>query len=163
MTMINDQMYAWVKKNLPIPTADALIMGKGGVLLLRRKNEPEAGKWWTPGGRVMLGEKIEEALKRIVKAETGIQVDVLSVLGVLQVITPYSHTIGPIHFCCPVGEEDVVLDGQHDDFQWATVCTDAAPTIRVYVDNALRFWRNPETIRRNANEHKVPDRNLRRG
>lgn len=161
LTQINDQMYEWVKKNLPIPTVDGLIMGKGGVLLLRRKNEPEAGKWWTPGGRIHLGETTEQALTRIIKAETGIQVEVLTVLGLLQLVSPFSHTVGPIYYCFPVGDEEVTLDGQHDDYMWATECTDAAPTIRNYVDNALRFWRRPETLRRNRHEHTVPDRNLR--
>lgn len=48
----------------------------GRILLVLRTNDPEAGHWTVPGGRVDPGETLEEAAAREVAEETGIIVDV---------------------------------------------------------------------------------------
>jgi len=50
----------------------ALAVKDGKVLLVRRKYPPSAGKWSLPGGHVELGERLEEAVLRELKEETGI-------------------------------------------------------------------------------------------
>jgi len=58
------------------------VVGVGGgvlredrVLLVRRKREPAAGLWSIPGGVVRLGETLEEACRREVLEETGLEVE----------------------------------------------------------------------------------------
>lgn len=47
-------------------------------LLVQRKKDDEIfpGKWQNPGGKIELGERVEEAVKREIKEETGLKADV---------------------------------------------------------------------------------------
>jgi len=68
-----------------VAVAAAVISGKG-LLLVRRASEPGRGKWSLPGGVVRLGERLREAVVREVLEETGLLVEVLDVLDVVEVI-----------------------------------------------------------------------------
>lgn len=60
-----------------IPTFDLVIdVPERGVLIVRRKIAPYAGKWALPGLRMYKYESIDDTLARIAKQETGIEVDV---------------------------------------------------------------------------------------
>lgn len=55
----------------------ALITDESGrILLILRRNEPSAGHWSLPGGRVEPGESLERAVIREVEEETGLRVTV---------------------------------------------------------------------------------------
>ncbi len=49
----------------------------GRLLLIRRGQEPDKGRWSLPGGRVEAGETDEQATVREVLAETGLEVEVV--------------------------------------------------------------------------------------
>jgi 8-oxo-dGTP diphosphatase len=59
----------------PLVSVGAVIMCDGKVLLEKRKNEPDRGKWSIPGGLVELGESLREAVIREVKEETSLAVE----------------------------------------------------------------------------------------
>lgn len=54
------------------------------VLLVRRGREPAKGLWSVPGGLVDVGEALEEAVKREVKEEVGLEVEVGPVVEILE-------------------------------------------------------------------------------
>ncbi|MEM4733021.1 MAG: NUDIX hydrolase [Candidatus Bathyarchaeia archaeon] len=58
----------------PVVGVGAIIINDGKILLEKRKSPPAKGKWSVPGGLVELGEKIEQAVIREVKEETGLDV-----------------------------------------------------------------------------------------
>ena len=62
-------------------TADALLINKNEVLLVRRKNDPFRGKWCVPGGFVDPDEKVEHAAARELEEETGISGIALEFFG----------------------------------------------------------------------------------
>ena len=53
----------------------ALIFENGKILLVERGKEPLKGYWSIPGGIVETGEKLEEAVRREVAEETGLDVE----------------------------------------------------------------------------------------
>ena len=58
--------------------------GDGGrVLLVRRATEPLAGQWSVPGGALELGESLKQGVERELLEETGVAVEALEVVEIL--------------------------------------------------------------------------------
>lgn len=57
---------------LPKLAALAVIVKDGHVLLVKRRNDPDAGLWGFPGGHVDLGETALDAAVRELREETGV-------------------------------------------------------------------------------------------
>ncbi|MFO7273770.1 MAG: NUDIX hydrolase [Bacillota bacterium] len=70
----------------PMPSCHALIRDGDRVLLVQRATPPLQGYWGLPGGRVELGETVQEALLREVREETGLEVAVERYLGYMDAI-----------------------------------------------------------------------------
>ena len=57
----------------PLVSIDLIVQNsRGEVLLGLRCNEPAAGFWFVPGGRVRKNERLDEAFARITLAELGV-------------------------------------------------------------------------------------------
>lgn len=74
-----------VPKN-PVPAVAGIILRDKEILLIRRGREPGAGLWSIPGGCVEFGESLEEALKREVKEETGLKIEVDDFAGLVDLM-----------------------------------------------------------------------------
>jgi 8-oxo-dGTP diphosphatase len=73
----------------PIAAVGAVVWNDDGeVLLIRRGNPPRQGAWSIPGGKVEWGESLTDALVREVREETGIAVEVLGLIEVLDSRVP---------------------------------------------------------------------------
>ncbi|MGC3872892.1 NUDIX hydrolase [Halomonas sp. GXIMD04776] len=57
----------------PTPAALAVVIRGQEALLVRRRNEPDAGLWGFPGGRIEWGETVFECAVRELSEETGIR------------------------------------------------------------------------------------------
>ncbi|MCW2307532.1 NUDIX hydrolase [Rhodobium gokarnense] len=57
----------------PIPATIAAVWHQDRILLVRRANPPDAGRWGFPGGKIEAGEPIERAAVRELFEETGIE------------------------------------------------------------------------------------------
>ncbi len=51
------------------------------ILLIKRNTRPFVGYWALPGGRMDPGETIEQTVVREVKEETGLNVEIVKVVG----------------------------------------------------------------------------------
>jgi len=61
---------------------DVIIRTPGGVVLVKRRNEPYKGRWALPGGFVCYGERVEDTAAREVSEETGLRVKLGKLVGV---------------------------------------------------------------------------------
>jgi mutator protein MutT len=78
----NDRLYP----SRPLVGVGAVVWDGGRVLLERRGQPPAQGSWAIPGGLVELGETVEDAVRREVQEECGIEIDVGPILGLFQPI-----------------------------------------------------------------------------
>ena len=60
----------------PVVGVGAVVVRGGKALIVKRAHEPRKGEWSLPGGRVELGESLEDATRREIKEETGLDVEV---------------------------------------------------------------------------------------
>jgi ADP-ribose pyrophosphatase YjhB (NUDIX family) len=67
----------------PLVGVGAVVVDAGRVLLVRRGSEPMKGHWTLPGGLVELGEPLLTAVAREVKEETGLTVEPLELIELL--------------------------------------------------------------------------------
>ena len=93
----------------PIVGVGAIILENENVLIVRRGQPPKMGAWSIPGGGVHLGEDLEQACRREVKEETGLDVEILSEGRVLNRVTRDEWERVQFHYvlidfvCRPIG------------------------------------------------------------
>ncbi len=73
--------------NRPLIGVGVVVFKGDRVLLIRRGKPPRQGQWSLPGGRQRLGERIEEAARREVAEEAGIEIAVGPLIDVVDSIT----------------------------------------------------------------------------
>ena len=106
-----------VYKN-PIPTVDIIIALNDKIVLIRRKNEPLG--WAIPGGFVDYGESVEKAAVREAKEETGLDVEIIGLVGVYSKPDrdPRAHTISTVFYAkaenIPAAGDDALDVGLFD-------------------------------------------------
>lgn len=86
--LLPSNLYAKVGAYIPFVCADAIVKTKSGILLGLRNNNPDKGHYSIIGGRVFIGETLEDGMQRIVKEETGLDVSVKRLVAVFQTSWP---------------------------------------------------------------------------
>ena len=116
---IEESLYKKIKQLMPLPCVDLLILHKGRILLMLRKNEPGEGEWFAPGGRILHGETIEEAVLRNLKDETGLTPIKITKIDVMEHIWPNTHTVTVFHRI-DVSKDNVTMNDEHSEYKWIT-------------------------------------------
>ena len=110
-------------------SVDAVVFGYDqengvSVLLIKRKNEPFQKMWALPGGLVETGEELDDAVKRELKEEAGIDVNYLEQLFTFGDPNrdPRNHAISVSYFGL-VRPQDFQLAAQSDaeDVAWFNI------------------------------------------
>jgi len=97
--------------------AYAMLVNDSQVLLVHMRH---GGKYQLPGGGVQLGERIEDALKREVREETGLEVEVGPLVDFTELFffyDPSGKAYHGLHFyyLCRAKSSDLMVDYQMGD------------------------------------------------
>jgi colanic acid biosynthesis protein WcaH len=112
---IPDAFYSKIIKVLPIVSVEALIVVDDSLLFLKRKNEPVKGQWWFPGGRIRMGESLEQTLCREIFEETGLKLSDYKLFNVYSRVFPERHDI-TIAYVCRCERDKVKIDPEHSEY-----------------------------------------------
>jgi 8-oxo-dGTP diphosphatase len=126
----------------PFPTVDVVVENGPGIVLVRRRNEPLG--WALPGGFVDVGEPVERAAVREILEETGLDVQLETLLYVYSdpARDPRFHTMTIVF----VGRAEGTPRGGDDAAEARAFPVDALPSPIVFdhqviIDDYLRFRR----------------------
>jgi len=128
--MLNTKNFSDIIQNTPLISIDLIVTNHvNEVLLGKRVNEPAKSFWFVPGGRIYKDENLEEAYKRIVQNELGIN----SNLSQAKFYGLYEHFYDNNVFNNEFGTHYVVLahklmidaeikvNNQHEAYRWFDV------------------------------------------
>lgn len=106
----------------PIPTVGALIRDESGRMLLF-KTAKWSGLWGIPGGKIEWGEHSEDALRREVREETGLEIDRIQFVMVQDSVASTefyreAHFILLNYTCVALPGQSVTLNEEAQDFAW---------------------------------------------
>jgi 8-oxo-dGTP diphosphatase len=102
------------------PTLAVGAVAKAGhaLLLVRRGQAPERGRWSLPGGRVEPGELLSAAVERETAEETGLVVRCGALVGWAERIGPTHHFVILDFEVALQGDQVPVAGGDADEVAW---------------------------------------------
>ena len=112
------------KQRYPEPTVGALIFNQDDeILLIQGKKFHDT--YVIPGGHIEVGETIEEALRREIKEETGLEIDDIQLLSLQEsIFNPHYHEKRHflyLDFTCRTDSVHVVLNEESQAYVWVAV------------------------------------------
>ncbi len=133
------------KQKYPEVTTGGLIFNPKGEIFLMKAHK-WGNKYVIPGGHVELGEKIVDAFKREIREETGLRVQDIRFIYVLEFIfgkgiKGKKHFICFVH-ACKTKDRKVKLDNEGINYIWATPKKALTLPIEPYVkESILKYFK----------------------
>jgi ADP-ribose pyrophosphatase YjhB (NUDIX family) len=108
-----------IYSRVPRLCVEVVLMRNDSILLIRRTIEPAIGQWHTPGGTVLKGENLEQAVIRVAREELGVRVKVGKFLGIIEYksyTNHYSQDISLVFTVKARSFKEIDLDGHADKY-----------------------------------------------
>ncbi len=131
------------QQQFPEPTVGALIIGPQDKLFLMRSHKWR-GEYVVPGGHIELGERMEDALKREVREETGLDIYDVQFLCWQEFIYDDAfwkkrHFIF-FDYVCRTDETEATLNDEAEAYMWITPQEALALPVEPYTARAIREY-----------------------
>jgi 8-oxo-dGTP diphosphatase len=128
-----------------VPCVGAIITDQAGrLLLIRRRNEPGAGLWSLPGGRIEPGETDQQAVVREVREETSLVVTCGALAGAVERPGLAGRVLDIRDYLVSVTGGEVAAGDDAADARWVTppeaAALDAAGQLTDGLVAALTSW-----------------------
>lgn len=105
-----------------------LIQRNGDFLLTSRpQGKAYAGYWEFPGGKLEVGETVEQALVRELQEELGIEVTQLTLWR--ETMVDYPHALVRLHFCKVTGWRGELQMREQQSYAWQRLPVAVAPVL----------------------------------
>ena len=110
--------------NIPVEKCSekGIVVFKQKVLLMKRvrPSSDGLGYWELPGGGLEYGETPNESLKRELKEETGLTIDVVKPAYTFTKIRKDYQTVG-IGYLASTDDDHVSISFEHTDYKWCPI------------------------------------------
>ena len=131
------------KQERPAVTVGALIFNPEGKMLLVKSHKWK-GKYVVPGGHIELGEKAEEALKREIMEETGLEIyEIMFIMYQDFVFDDLywkrKHFVF-LDFSCKSRSSNVRLNGEAQEYVWVLPEDALDMDTEPYTKNTIREY-----------------------
>lgn len=81
---LSKEEFDLIYSKVPRLCVEVVLKTDKGIVLTKRSIEPFKNYWHLPGGTVLFGESLEDAVRGVAMEELGVEVEVIKMLGVLQ-------------------------------------------------------------------------------
>ncbi len=106
-------------KNFRIAVKSFIVKNNKLLILKRAKDDKEQPSIWEiPGGRLEPGEHPVSGLKRELKEETGLDIEVLHPINVQHFTRKDNQTITMLIFLCKALNDNIQLSHEHSAHDW---------------------------------------------
>ena len=132
----------------PEATVGAVILNSEGKVLICKSNKWNQ-KYVIPGGHIEAGEKMEAALVREVKEETGLKIYDIQLLGITESVYSKSfqeqkHFIF-VDFICRSNSDQVTLNEEAQSYQWIKLSEIESYELEEFTANLLKELRKGDS------------------
>ena len=104
-----------------------LMQGEEFLLTSRPEGKVYAGYWEFPGGKLEVGESVEQALRRELQEELGITIGAVQVWKTQMV--DYPHALVRLHFCKVWDWQGELQMREAQSHAWQTIPVDVVPVL----------------------------------
>jgi len=131
------------KQIYPEPTVGALILNLEGKLFLMRSHKWR-DQYVIPGGHIELGERMEDALRREIREETGLEIYDIAFLGFQEFIYDDAfwkkrHFVF-FDYVCRTDDHDVTLNDEAQSFVWVKIEEALSLPVEPYTVRAIEMY-----------------------
>jgi 8-oxo-dGTP diphosphatase len=109
----------------PVVGVGAVVVRGATALIIKRAHEPRKGEWSLPGGLLELGESLQDAVRREIKEETSLDIEVGPVIETFDRVhrddagrIRYHFVI--VDFVCWSGGGEAIPGSDADGVAWVT-------------------------------------------
>jgi len=131
----------------PLPSISGIVVGRTGVLLIKRNKPPDDGLWTIPGGVLEIGETQIEAIVREVREEGGIDSEVLGFLNTKDIVfwdsegrVEYQYMVN--RYLLRAKSEEVSPGAEESDAGWFNLDFLPVGEMSYHVVELLESYRN---------------------